>query len=81
MEQFLNLVTNKNNELRQYMDQLKESQLQLNNKLNNVCLSMKNVIVRQNGMIEELMGELNQQNGLNQQRVSVLEGYVQGVEL
>jgi hypothetical protein len=52
MEQFLIGVNNKNNEIRIQMDELKSNQQVLNQRLNNVCVAMKNVIVRQNSFIE-----------------------------
>lgn len=59
------------------MDYLKNNQTVLNGRLNNVCLAMKNVIVRQHNLIEELMTDLTNQNTINDQRVTVLETYVE----
>lgn len=80
VEQFLNGVGRRNAELKGQMEELKQGQRTLNERLNKVCMAMNTVIVRQNGMIEELIQEAAEQNALNLQRVTVLENYVGELE-
>ena len=55
-EEFINLVNTKNNTVRTQIDELKNNQKRLNDRLNNVCVSMNQIIVKQNSFIEELLG-------------------------
>ena len=54
------------------IDELKQGQQTLNERLNRVCMAMNQVIVNQNSLIEELANDYSTQNSLNLQRVNFL---------
>jgi len=72
IDQFLTQVNSKNEETRAQIDELRNNQNMLNDRLNKVCVTMNGIIIKQNSFIDELMQEVHTQNVLNQQRVAVL---------
>ena len=56
VEQFVGMVSGRNDDIRRQIDELKDKQATLNERLNKVVMAMNGVVVRQNSFIEELMG-------------------------
>lgn len=65
VQQFLTQVNTKSNKMRAEIDELKNNQTTLNERFNRVCMAMNQIILRQNALIDELVGELAQQNRVN----------------
>lgn len=49
------MVSGRNDDIRRQIDELKDKQATLNERLNKVVMAMNGVLVRQNSFIEELM--------------------------
>lgn len=54
---------------------LMSNQEQINGRLNGVIIKMRDVIIRQNGLIENALQEMTRQNNNNEERVQILENY------
>ena len=78
VEQFMGMVSGRNDEVRRQIDELKGNQATLNERLNRVVMAMNNVVVRQNSFIEELMTEMAQRNSADQQKIAALEQALAG---
>lgn len=59
--------------------ELKKNQDDLNYRLNQTCIRMRDVIVKQSDFIAELLQCINQEANMDNERVQVLEGYVADV--
>ena len=55
--------------------ELKKNQDDMNYRLNQTCIRMRDVIVRQSDFIAELLQCINQEANMNMDRVEVLENY------
>lgn len=55
--------------------ELKKNQDDLNFRLNQTCIRMRDVIVKQSDFIKELLQCINQEANMDLERVEVLENY------
>mgnify|MGYP000944276563 FL=1 len=65
-------VLNRNEAIKGQVEELKQGQQVLNERLNKVCIAMNGVIMKQNSLIEDLVTGMSAQNNMNQQRVVML---------
>ena len=72
VEQYIVAVDNRSNGWASQIEELKQNQLLLNDRLNKVCQGMNAVIMKQHGIIEDLVNNFAAQNNISNQRVSML---------
>ena len=76
VQQYISAVDNRTNGWNSQIEQLKQNQQLLNDRLNKVCQNMNAVIMKQHGIIEDLVNNFATENNMNNQRVTMLENYV-----
>ena len=72
VDQFLGRVEERNVLIREKIDFLKENQDNLTDRLNQTCVKMRDLIVKQAEFIDELLGEAENEIEMDKERVTIL---------
>lgn len=72
VEQYIVAVDTRSNGWSSQIEELKQSQLLLNDRLNKVCQGMNTVIMKQHTIIDDLVNNFATQNNISNQRVTML---------
>ena len=72
VQQYIIAVDSRTNGWNSQIEELKKNQQLLNQRLNKVCHNMNAVIMKQHGIIEDLVNNFATENNMNNQRVTML---------
>ena len=72
VQQYIIAVDSRTNGWNSQIEELKQNQQLLNQRLNKVCHNMNAVIMKQHGIIEDLVNNFATENNMNNQRVTML---------